>query len=131
MEALHRVETRNTPKVSFDPKTGRLELSGYRSMPESALDFYQPLIDWADKYAQTTQTLNTLFTIRLEYFNTSSGKCILSVLKKIDLLAKKGHLVIVHWYYEEDDEDMLINAEDMNTSLEHIDIEKIPIKETE
>lgn len=130
MEALHRVETRNTPKVSFDAKTGRLELSGYRSMPESALDFYQPLIDWADKYAQTTQTLNTLFTIRLEYFNTASGKCILSVLKKIDQLAQKGHLVIVRWYYEEDDEDMLINAEDMNTSLDNIDIEKIPIKET-
>ena len=43
----------------------------------------------------------------MEYFNTSSSKCILDVLRKLEKIHKNGKSVVVKWFYEEDDEDMM------------------------
>jgi hypothetical protein len=48
--------------------------------------------------------------IKLEYFNTSSSKCILDVFKKLETVG--GTNMTINWYYEEDDEDMLEAGED-------------------
>jgi tagatose-1,6-bisphosphate aldolase len=51
--------------------------------------------------------------IQLEYFNTSSSKCLLDILKKLQIVSQNGgSKVKVVWYYEEDDEDMLEAGED-------------------
>ncbi|NLN30763.1 MAG: DUF1987 domain-containing protein, partial [Bacteroidales bacterium] len=55
--------------------------------------------------------------IRLEYFNTSSSKCILDVFKKLEAIHKAKNEVIVNWYYEEDDEDMLEAGEDYESII--------------
>ena len=65
--------------------------------------------------------------MQLEYFNTSSSKCILDVFKKLESLA--GTEVSVKWYYEEDDEDMLEAGEDyeaiIDLPFEMIEVEEI------
>ena len=49
----------------------------------------------------------------MEYFNTSSSKCILDVFKKLESINKGGQSqVVINWHYEEDDEDMLEAGED-------------------
>jgi hypothetical protein len=51
--------------------------------------------------------------IQLEYFNTSSSKCILDVFKKLEAINKGGQSsVVINWHYEEDDEDMSEAGED-------------------
>ena len=80
-EILFLEASAKTPSVSFDPITGKLELRG-RSIPENSIEFYKPLIDWLDKYSGKPKT-NTIVNIQLEYFNTSSSKCILDVFKKL------------------------------------------------
>ena len=50
--------------------------------------------------------------MRLEYFNTSSSKCILDVFKKLEKLKNTGADVHVNWYFETDDEDMEEAGED-------------------
>ena len=50
--------------------------------------------------------------IQLEYFNTSSSKCILDVFKKLEAINAGSSEVTINWYYEEDDEDMLEAGED-------------------
>ena len=46
--------------------------------------------------------------IILEYFNTSSSKCLLDVLRKLETLKSSGKSdVVVLWHYETDDEDMI------------------------
>ena len=64
--------------------------------------------------------------MQLEYFNTSSSKCILDVFKKLENLHNKSVAeVIINWYYEEDDEDMLEAGEDYQSIL------KLPFKMVE
>ena len=60
--------------------------------------------------------------IQLEYFNTSSSKCILDVFKKLEAIYKGGNEVVINWHYEEDDEDMLEAGEDYQSII------KIPFK---
>lgn len=110
MEPLQLEGTAKTPYVHFDPGSGLLELKG-RSIPENSIDFYKPLIDWIDQYGRAPQQ-KTALHVQLEYFNTSSSKCILDVFKKLEAIRAAGNEVTVLWHYEEDDEDMLEAGED-------------------
>jgi hypothetical protein len=116
-----------TPSVSFDDSTGLLELKG-RSIPENSIDFYKPLIDWVDRYAKSPQS-KTAMHVQLEYFNTSSSKCILDLFKKLEMVRQTGGEVTVYWHYEADDEDMLEAGEDyqaiINIPFKMIQIEGV------
>lgn len=109
-----------TPEINFDYESGIVEIKG-RSIPENSIEFYKPMIDWLEEYAKTPQSKTTV-NIQLEYFNTSSSKCILDVFKKLEVIAKDGKDVEVNWFYEEDDEDMLEAGEDYQSII------KIPFK---
>lgn len=120
MENLNLVASPKTPLVYFDSATGVLELRG-RSIPENSIEFYQPLNDWIDSYASSPQS-KTIIDVKLEYFNTSSSKCILDLFKKLEKLNGQNTEVSVNWYYEEEDEDMEEAGEDYQA------IVKLPFK---
>ncbi len=119
MEPITIAGTPKTPTVSFEP-SGKVEIKG-RSIPENSIAFYKPLVDWLEEYMQNPAT-KTEVNIQLEYFNTSSSKCILDVFKKLEAIYKSGNDVAISWYYEEDDEDMLEAGEDYQSII------KIPFK---
>jgi len=123
MEPIKIEGTPKTPSVYFDASSGKVEIKG-RSIPENSIEFYKPLIDWLDAYLASPAPLTTV-DIQLEYFNTSSSKCILDVFKKLEAIYKSGHEVIINWHYEEDDEDMLEAGEDYQSII------KIPFKMVE
>ena len=102
--------TPKTPSISFDLNGGVLEIKG-RSIPENSIEFYKPLVDSLDKYSSAAKSATTV-NVQLEYFNTSSSKCILDVFKKLEGIHKGGSAVTINWHYEEDDEDMLEAGED-------------------
>jgi hypothetical protein len=100
-----------TPRINFNANTGVLEIKG-RSIPENSIEFYKPIYDWLEKYMQVAKPETTVNVV-LEYFNTSSSKCILDFFKKLEVLNNSGKTkVTIHWHYEEDDEDMLEAGED-------------------
>lgn len=105
MDNINIEPTPKTPKVDFQVASGILEIEG-RSIPENSTEFYKPVFDWLDQYIDVSSS-NTSFNFKLEYFNTSSSKCILDILRKLEKLHKTGKSVVVNWYYEEDDEDMM------------------------
>ncbi|MDZ4750143.1 MAG: DUF1987 domain-containing protein [Flavobacteriales bacterium] len=107
MQEINQPATTKTPFVRFKAEEGLLEIKG-RSIPENSLEFYKPLIEWVESYASLGKP-ETNVHIQLEYFNTSSSKCLLDLFKKLEALGTK---VMIHWYYEQDDEDMLEAGED-------------------
>ncbi len=126
MPALTLEGTPKTPYVNFDQETGLLEIRG-RSIPENSIEFFKPLIDWVDKYGRSPQARTSLH-VQLEYFNTSSSKCILDLFKKLEGLRTAGNEVTVLWHYELDDEDMLEAGEDY-AGIINIPFKMIQIKE--
>ncbi len=115
MEPIKIEGTPKTPTVKFDKSEGVFEIKG-RSIPENSVEFYKPLVDWLDNYKEDPLP-KTEVNIRLEYFNTSSSKCILDVFKKLEAIHKAKNEVVVNWYYEEDDEDMLEAGEDYESII--------------
>jgi len=115
MESIFIEGTLKTPMVKFDGKTGIVEIKG-RSIPENSIEFYKPLVDWLEEYAKKPLE-KTQVNVQLEYFNTSSSKCILDVFKKLEAIHKTKHDVVINWYYEEDDEDMLEAGEDYESII--------------
>lgn len=120
MDPISIEGTPKTPTVNFDANKGVIEVKG-RSIPENSIEFYKPLVDWLETYQSSPKEL-TQVNIQLEYFNTSSSKCILDVFKKLETIFKSGNDVVINWYYEEDDEDMLEAGEDYQSII------KIPFK---
>ncbi|PLX17359.1 MAG: nuclear pore complex subunit [Marinilabiliales bacterium] len=120
MESIAIEGTPKTPTVNFDAATGIIEIKG-RSIPENSIEFYRPLVEWLEEYSKEPQNLTTV-NIQLEYFNTSSSKCILDVFKKLESIKKARNEVVINWYYEEDDEDMLEAGEDYESII------RIPFK---
>jgi len=120
MESIIIEGTPKTPTVEFNAEEGKVEIRG-RSIPENSVEFYNPLIAWLEEYGNNPKDV-TQVNIQLEYFNTSSSKCILDVFKKLESLAKAGNDIKVNWFYEEDDEDMLEAGEDYQSII------KLPFK---
>ncbi len=116
MESYILESTRVSPQIRFIPEEGLLELRG-RSSPEHPLQLYQPLIDKLDQYVcNGSQAL--IINFELDYFNTSSSKCIYELLKKAGKMFEMGKALTVNWYYEEDDEDMMEQGEDFSDLLD-------------
>lgn len=114
-----------TPEVKFNGNTGTLEISG-KSIPENSFGFYQPLMTWLDSYIAAPQPQTTI-NISLEYFNTSSSKCLLDLFRKLSALKNSGKSQVkVLWHHEEDDEDMMEAGQDYS-SLVDIPFEIIKI----
>ena len=104
-----------TPFIDFDPQTGIFEMRG-KSIPENSVLFYKPLWEWLEGYFQNPSKSTTL-NIQLDYFNTSSSKCVVDLFKKLELFSKKGNKVEINWMYNIDDDDMLEAGEDYKSII--------------
>ncbi|HEC42360.1 MAG TPA: DUF1987 domain-containing protein [Bacteroides sp.] len=105
MEPISIRETEATPSIEFNPEKGLLIIKG-RSHPENAKIFYGPLIEWCESYAKDPPE-KTVLRIQLEHFNTISSKSLLDVFRSLKEIQKTEKLILIDWYYESDDEELL------------------------
>ena len=128
MENIVIQPSQKTPTIHFNGSTGILEIAG-RSIPENSVEFYRPVLEWLDVY-NTSPAESTEFVFKLEYFNTSSSKCILDIFRKLETVAKAGSKIVIKWYFDEDDEDMQESGEDFQEIIK-IPFEMIELKDDE
>ncbi|MCB0497299.1 MAG: DUF1987 domain-containing protein [Cyclobacteriaceae bacterium] len=112
--------TDRTPEVDFRFEEGLLKLSG-RSITENPNNFYTSLENYLNEYAFNAQQ-NTVFMVKLEYFNTSTSKCLADLFKQLEKLHNNGKQVIVEWYYEQDDEEI------KDSGYDYKDIVNVPFE---
>jgi hypothetical protein len=109
-----------TPEIKLLASKNTINISG-KSTLENSQEFWNPIIDWIKKYLNTNPK-SIQVIVDLEYFNTSSSKCILDVFRLFRDYHNINKCVTIKWYYEEDDEDMHYAGEDYETIL------KMPIQ---
>lgn len=120
MEAFIIGATRDTPGVILDPASNKFEMNG-KSLPEDVASFYDPILAWIEEYADSPSA-ETIFEMKMNYFNTASSKMLLDILFALEEIAEAGNSVIIHWYYKENDEDMKEAGE------EYAEIVEIPFE---
>lgn len=117
MNRLHIEGSKSTPTVIFDSEKNLLFLQG-QSYPENAFKFYEPIFQWLDKYLENLNTdVLVQIDFNLPYINTSSSKCIMMLLEKLDKAHESGKNIILNWYYNEDNESELECAEEFKEDL--------------
>lgn len=128
MENLHIEATEYSPKVIFDVKNRKFVLTGI-SRPEDVVAFFETIIYKTESYVEKVlQEQNKLedfvFNLRfdLTYMNSASSKYILQILDHFKKLYIKGAKINVEWYYEDIDDQIFEDGEDLS------DVIKIPFK---
>lgn len=102
----------DTPSISCDANNGFIVITG-KSTHEDPIAIYKSLHDWLRKYTEKPAH-NTVVEVHLEYFNTSSSKCLLDAFKILESIhhEKNNSLVVINWYYKENDSDLKEAGED-------------------
>jgi len=108
--------TEDTPEITFN-ENNEFIISG-RSLPEDVTNFYAPVFDWLNSFADNQQG-KSVFIFKLEYFNTASSKIILDILMKLEELVQDNKADIsIEWHYSESDDDMSEAGEEYKELVE-------------
>ena len=118
MNTLKIKPTTDTPAVYFNPAQGIFKMYG-RSLPENSLKFWTPILREIENGIQTPKLD---IRVKMEYYNTSSSKCVFDLFRVFKSIEEKGVELTIRWYYDEYDEDMLEAGEDYR------DLLNLPIK---
>lgn len=117
MAIFHLSRTDKTPEVRFDPEAGLLELDGC-SIHENAEKFFAPLYSEVERYCGRPAP-HTTVRMSLDYFNSSSSKYILDLLKLIDEVHASGTATAaMEWLHAPDDLDMEEAGQDYKALLD-------------
>ncbi len=95
----------DTPAIILNPNKQKFQIVG-TSWPENAITLFEPIINWFKNYFNTNPLDNTIVEFRLIYFNTSTSKQIAVLLTLLKEKSEKNN-ILIKWYYEADDYDML------------------------
>lgn len=103
MKPLNIQATEDTPEIIFNPENEIFKISNV-SLPENAIEFYAPILDWLKKYKEKPNPV-TIFDFNIEYLNTASSKQIFELIFLIDKISEFSD-VTIRWHYDVIDEDM-------------------------
>ena len=117
MHELYLAKTKSTPEVRFDAQRNKLCIEG-QSYPENAFKFYEPIFTWLDAHLlDDNRGLALELNLYMPYINTSSSKCIMMLLEKLESAHQRGQKVSVSWYYDAENEMALECAEEFREDL--------------
>lgn len=122
----HILPTDKTPEVIFDDE-GTLSIKG-RAMALNRTAPSEKLLNCIDKYLQNPARTTTV-TISLEYLNSFGTQIIVAIIRKLSVVAEQGKILIVKWYYDEEDDDILERGQHIAETF-NIPIEFIPFEDT-
>lgn len=100
--------TENTPFVTLDPQ-GFIKMKGKGMVLNNSENFGQ-INEWLDGYLQDPAEV-TYFSICFEYLNSFCTSKLISIIRKISNVILKERRLVIYWYYEIDDDDILERGE--------------------
>jgi len=104
IDVVNILPTSKTPEVLLNPE-GIIKITG-RAIDESRTKFSEQIMIWIDTYllnpAESTEVI-----IALEYMNSYNSIILASVLKKLAQVNQQSKKLVIQWYVEEDDDDLL------------------------
>lgn len=113
MKSLFCEGTNTTFEVTMNKDASLFQIKG-KSRPENVVEFFEPIFSWIDTYFENPNE-NTVLNFYLDYFNSSTAKVLIRFFVKLESYYKKGNNILINWYYNENDEDMLETGEDFES----------------
>ncbi len=101
------------PGVILDPKKNDFRIWG-RILPEDGAKFFQPILDWVEKYIENPNE-ETIFYFRLDYYNSSTARMLTKLIVILEQIQETNNKVKVVWEHDEDDEVMQERGEELKS----------------
>ena len=111
---LHILPTDNTPEFLFSPD-GMIKIRG-RGLFQNKTETIEQIMNWIDEYLSNPAEI-TYVIIAFEHLNSFSTTILVSMLRKFSQVLIQSGKLVVQWYYEEDDEDMLERGEYISSTF--------------
>ena len=67
--------------------------------------FFDPINSWVSKYLKNPAD-ETVINIKLDYIDTASTQSLYQILRQLNAVRKKGLVLMVNWYIENEDPEM-------------------------
>lgn len=110
MERYFVEGTKMTPEILLDSQSSLYSIKG-NSRPENPMVFYKPVFEWLGSHFDSTSS-KTVFTLQMDYFNTSTSKVLLDLFEFFEEKSKDKDIHVV-WQYQSGDEEMMEAAEEL------------------
>jgi len=111
----HILPTGNIPEFLFSPE-GNIKIKG-RGLFGNNTEVTGQILNWIDEYLRNPAEI-TYVILAFEYLNSSSTIIIVSILRKLSQVILQSEKLVIQWYYEEDDEDILERGEYISSTLD-------------
>ena len=124
MNPLKIKSTKFSPEICFDPQNNILEFYGF-CLPENALEFFQPIIDWLNDYKEKINKsihfpeVKVIF--KFTYYNSASLRRIIEIFSIFSEMYHRGVPIIISWQYDSEDLSMAESGKEIS------EISNIPI----
>ena len=116
-DSLRIEATEDTPLIDFNVETGLFTISG-RALPEDAHDFFKPVEEWVQGYAESPLKSTTI-EMQIDYFNSAATRYIFNILMGFeDIVDEELGEVKVVWLYKEGDDMIEAKGEEISSILE-------------
>ena len=114
---LEREKTDLTPYVLIDEERGYMYFEG-ESYHENIYDFFREIREWLDKYLNTDFESLT-FDFELKYFNSSTVRILLGILRDMDKAARVDN-ISVNWITTKDNKIIIECGEKFQENLKNM-----------
>ena len=114
--------------IDFDPDSGTFEIAG-KSYPENAERFFRGPLLWLGQYCDSGEHRDIEVLLKFEFISSSSVIGVLQMLKEMDRMHRKGFNVNVSWFMQDDDDDIKVTGEDLESLCGELKFEYITVEE--
>jgi hypothetical protein len=115
IDEVHIEPTEKTPDFVLNPK-GFIKIKG-RAIDENLRKAPEQIMRWIDSYllnpVETTEVI-----IALEYLNSFNTMILTSILRKLSQVTQQSKKLVVKWYIENDDDDLLDRGESISSAFD-------------
>jgi len=112
MEIIRIEKTNNTPSILIDEANMLCRIEG-SSFPEDAFEVYQHVLDWLQRIKNKNTGRKLVVEFDFDFLNSISHKKVWQIINELKGMYKEGKEVLVKWYYDENDEDIMEAGEDL------------------
>lgn len=126
MNDLYLARTTHSPEVDFQFSNGVLSMTG-EAYPENANEFFHPILTALEHYLKSVDGKDILFHFRLTYFNSAATKMLYSLFELLNDSACTNNRVVMHWYYDVEDDTILEFGEGVQDDFKALDFHTVAV----